>query len=473
MRYKNSQPELKQYYLVSYTMHQAIYFQQRDSINYGTLEAEHKSKMNNIKSQKEATAREKYLEQDKYKRGKGYLNAINTAIDNDKDVKDKQSKVDSLKNSGRYYATAGALNEAGLKRQKEINDKMAGFRQDNELKSQAIQKKKKKKNAQNLVTQQAIDNKAKSFAEGEKVIEDRSKEISDTISRMKANNTYYELDANGKIKEINGKAVLTEAAQKEEDALAFNNEKLSAIRNTNESIIAKEREDLKKEQEKQQKEKENEEKQLEEDKKRQEEEIKTAQEELDKDEDMKYKEGEMTAEGKAADEELTKEKKIAYDKLKISNENVQEAIKNIEKMNKEERESGKPEKDQVIIQLEDKDSFFNKSEIYRMDEAIGSIEQKYEQQEAKYEEDERIETIRFNNVVKEKGIDPSSDSVLAHKADDASHHVNTKEAPGTQMSARTVDRSTFTRYTNEWTYNGPEGGGPRHHDTPPPPPPHE
>ena len=51
--------------------------------------------------------------------------------------------------------------------------------------------------------------------------------------------------------------------------------------------------------------------------------------------------------------------------------------------------------------------------------------------------------------------------------------ITTKEAPGTQMSARTVDRSTFTRYTNEWTYNGPNGGGPGpgHHDGPPPAPP--
>ena len=99
---------------------------------------------------------------------------------------------------------------------------------------------------------------------------------------------------------------------------------------------------------------------------------------------------------------------------------------------------------------------FNSDEISKLDEKIGSIDQKYQFIESDYERQEIEEMKRFNDAVKAAGVDPNSARVLAHKADDAAHKITTKEMPGTQMSARTVDRNTFTRYSNEILYNGLE-----------------
>lgn len=435
---------------------------QRDSIAYGTMEAEHKAKMDSIKAAKEATAREKYLKQDKLKRQRDELQNISNKIEGQKSVKDAKEKIDSLLNSGQYYAKEGTLTKAGLEKQKEINDKASSFRQNNEAKAQNIQKKYVELDNGNLRKQQEIDNKAKTFSEEERRIENKSKDISATISGMKANNNYYVME-NGKIKMENGKAVLTEAAQREENELASNNEKLNDTRKNHESIISKEKEELKKQQEEQKKAKEKEEKELEEEKKRQEEEIKQEQEKLDRDENNKYKyeAGQLTTDGEDAKRKLDEASVAVFNDLKENNIAVQASIKNLEDLGLNVEDYTKP------------DGTFNKQVMFDTGDKVDEIDRNYREKEAKYEEDERIEINRFNEAVKQAGIDPSSDRVLAHKADDASHMITTKEAPGTQMSARTVDRSTFTRYTNEWTYNGPNGGGPGpgHHDGPPPAPP--
>lgn len=99
---------------------------------------------------------------------------------------------------------------------------------------------------------------------------------------------------------------------------------------------------------------------------------------------------------------------------------------------------------------------FNNDEISKLDKKIATIEEYYQPIEADYERQEIEEIQRFNEAVKAAGVDPNSAKVLAHKADDAAHRVTTKEAPGTKMSARTVDRSTFTRYSNEFLYDGAE-----------------
>ena len=105
------------------------------------------------------------------------------------------------------------------------------------------------------------------------------------------------------------------------------------------------------------------------------------------------------------------------------------------------------------------DGTFNKQAMYDAQTAIGKINQEYAAQEESYEVREKEEIDRFNAEVTRLGVDPDSDTVRAHKADDVAHDVKTKEAPGTAMSAREVDRSTYSRYANEFAFDGPSGPG--------------
>lgn len=397
---------------------------QRDSIAYGTMEAEHKAKMDSIKAAKEATAREKYLKQDKLKRQKSNLEAIGSAIESQKPVKEAQSKIDSLKSSGGYYAKGGELKAAGLERQSEINKKMSDYK------------------TSNAAQQTKIDAKTQKYNEEEEILKRETDAVNSTISQMKANNNYYQLNVDGSIKkDSNGKEMLTETARLEESKLSDAQSKYLKEKQKHDDEIKKEQEKLDKE------------------KQRQEEEIKSEQEQLDNDQSVRYQTGEQTEEAIAAEKEMTEASKKAFREL-VSGD-LAGTVKILSDLGID------------ISQYTKDDGTFDKKEMFKIASDIRKIDEEYQDIEAKYEEDERRETIEFNKAVADAGIDPSSDRVLAHKADDASHKITTKEAPGTQMSARTVDRSTFTRYTNEWTYNGPNGGGPGpgHHDGPPPAPP--
>ena len=397
---------------------------QRDSIAYGTMEAEHKAKMDSIKAAKEATAREKYLKQDKLKRQKSNLEAIGSAIESQKPVKEAQSKIDSLKSSGGYYAKGGELKAAGLERQSEINKKMSDYK------------------ISNAAEQTKIDAKTQKYNEEEEILKRETDAVNSTISQMKANNIYYQLNTDGSIKkDSNGKEMLTEAALLEESKLSDAQSKYLKEKQKHDDEIKSEQEKLDKE------------------KQRQEEEIKNEQEQLDNDQSVRYQTGEQTEEAIVAEEEMTEASKKAFREL-VSGD-LAGIVRILSDLGID------------ISQYTKDDGTFDKKKMFKIASDIRKIDEDYQDIEAKYEEDERRETIEFNKAVAEAGIDPSSDRVLAHKADDASHKITTKEAPGTQMSARTVDRSTFTRYTNEWTYNGPNGGGPGpgHHDGPPPAPP--
>ena len=386
---------------------------QSDSIAYGTMEAEHKAKMEAIKAAKEATAREKYLKQDKLKRQKSNLEAISSAIESQKPVKEAQSKIDSLRSSGGYYAKGGELKAAGLQRQAEINKKMSDYKT-----SSASQQAK-------------IDNKTQKYKEEEEILRREKDTVNNTISQMKANNNYYQTNADGSIKrDSNGKEMLTEAARLEENKLSTAQSKYLQEKKEHDDEIKKEQEKLNKLKE------------------QQEEEIRREQEQLDNDQSVRYQTGEQTEEAIAAEKEMTEASRQAFNDLKSGD--LAGTVRILSDLG---IDSSKYTKD---------DGTFDKKEMFKIASDIRKIDEEYQNIEAQYENDEREETQRFNKEVADAGIEPSSDNVLAHKADDASHKITTKEAPGTQMSARTVDRGTFTRYSNEFTYNGPEGGNGPH-----------
>ena len=354
---------------------------QTDSITYGTLKAEHDAEMAKIKSDKEATARKKYLAQDRYARQEKYMSAINSKIEKQKAVKEAQASVDSLKSSGRYYATEGALNSHGKLMQAEIDKKSSRFTSE------------ETKVSRNIESTRA------------------------TLSQMKANKNYYERDKDGKIvRDAAGHEVLTREAQEEERRLSEYTRQYDEMRTAHADELQRD------------------------------------QDALNNDTSARYRAGELTEEGQAAKERLDSTSASEYQRLVSEDAEIQEVIRNIEALNRT-----LPEGERIVYT--NPDGTFNKQAMYDAQTAIGKINQEYAAQEESYEVREKEEIDRFNAEVTRLGVDPDSDTVRAHKADDVAHDVKTKEAPGTAMSAREVDRSTYSRYANEFAFDGPSGPG--------------
>ena len=126
----------------------------------------------------------------------------------------------------------------------------------------------------------------------------------------------------------------------------------------------------------------------------------------------------MSDAGKAADDKLNKEKDKAFKWLKANDSEVQQ---HVDALNKD----GVKESDYIKS-----DGTFNKGSLAERDNAIAAIDAEYYPQLEAIAQEERTENDRFEQELKDKGLDKESAEWKANEADNAARRVKTSQQEG-------------------------------------------
>lgn len=402
---------------------------QRDSLKYGALEANHKTKIESLKKEKEDLSREKFMKQDVLNRRHSGLSKLVKRVEDSKPVKEAQQRIDSLISSGKYFAKAGDLNSNGIRAKQEI-DNLRKTQVENEL-----------------VSKQKIENKKNQFNNDIKVLRDNIASDKAILNNLKSSGNYYKKDAKGNLVETfvgSGRYQLTTEAELLEKSLANNQKDYAKKENEFNVEINNMQKDYDK---------------LVSDNKN---EINKRQSAFETNTAYRYVGDELTDEGKAAKALL--DKKSAEELRKLINGYTDEEGNRVDPDNQVKQIMDNLEQLGLTPDAYIDKGIINKAVLYDILHAKDAIDDEYAPREADIENREKQEELEFNTAVKESKSDPTSFEVLAHQADDASHWVKTKEAPGQKVSPNIVDPRAYTRWANETTYDGPNRSGGHHHD---------
>ena len=170
---------------------------QRQTLDYAAEEQKYKNAVEELKTRKEATQRQKAERMKVLTAKENALSRMDSRISSNKKVKDASDVVESLKSSGKYYAAEGQLNAKGLEARAKIDARKVEIE------------------------------KAEVAASG-KISANQS-----TISAMKANGNYYQKDKDGNIKkDKDGNNLLTDDARAAEEDLRRSEEELEKMKET-------------------------------------------------------------------------------------------------------------------------------------------------------------------------------------------------------------------------------------------------